>query len=72
MRKCNIRLIRDNEAGVWVAINNRIPLALEAETLDDLVMRTIKIAPEILAENGHDCSRIQLSFLTECKSRMCV
>jgi len=72
MKKCNIKLIRDNEAGVWVAINDRIPLALESETLDDLVMRTIKVAPEILAENGHDCTRLLLSFWTECKLRMCV
>jgi hypothetical protein len=70
MKKCSIKLIRDDEAGVWVAVNNRIPLALEAETLDDLIMRTVKIAPEILAENGLGDTRILFSFWTECKSRV--
>jgi len=52
VKKYRIRVIYDCEAGVWVGINNRIPLALEASSLDELVRRTTEITPEILAENG--------------------
>jgi len=72
MKKYRIRIIHDEEANVWIAINSRIPLALEAETLDELVIRTTKIAPEILAENGYCDSSVVLSFYTECQSKVCV
>ena len=61
MKKYRIRIIHDKKANVWVAMNNKIPLALEAQTLDELVTRTTKIAPEILAENGYS-DKIKILF----------
>ena len=41
----------DEEAKVWVAIGDDIPLALEAESLDDLIHRVRLAAPEIIKLN---------------------
>ena len=51
----NINIIWDDEANVWVAISDDIPLALESGSLDALIERVKIVAPEILALNSeHD------------------
>ena len=46
-----ISLIWDDEANVWVAICDDIPLALESESLDELINRVRVAAPEIIELN---------------------
>ena len=41
----------DEEAHVWVAICDDIPLALESESLDELIRRVRVAAPEIVKLN---------------------
>lgn len=44
----------DGEARVWVATSDDIPgLVTEAATLDELLVRVIEIAPELLELNAH-------------------
>ncbi|MBQ1492684.1 MAG: DUF1902 domain-containing protein [Blautia sp.] len=47
-----IRFAYDDEANVWMAFNNIIPLALEADSLDTLMQKIRDITPEILALNS--------------------
>ena len=47
-----IRISRDNEAGVWIAVNDYIPLALESESLDNLIERVRVAVPELLELNN--------------------
>jgi len=46
-----VLLTWDDEAKVWVAENDDIPIALESPSFDTLVERVRQTAPEILAEN---------------------
>ncbi|MBQ9511637.1 MAG: DUF1902 domain-containing protein [Lachnospiraceae bacterium] len=46
-----IQLQWDNEAGVWIAINDYIPLTLESESLDELMRRVREAIPEIVEMN---------------------
>ncbi|BAL83165.1 hypothetical protein SELR_14570 [Selenomonas ruminantium subsp. lactilytica TAM6421] len=48
-----VNLIWDDAANVWVAICDDIPLALEAESLDELINRISVTAPEIIESNQH-------------------
>ena len=47
-----VSLMWDDEAGVWVAICDDIPLALESESLDELINRVRAAAPEIIKLNN--------------------
>ena len=47
----SINIEWDEEARVWVAISDDIPLALESGSLDALIERVKIIAPEILELN---------------------
>lgn len=42
----------DTEAKVWCGSNAELPLTTEASTLDKLLTRAAKIAPEIAVMNG--------------------
>jgi len=55
----------DDEARVWYAVNDVIPLALESNSLDALIERVKIIAPEVLAENGKSSDACQLYFVAE-------
>ncbi len=46
-----IRLQWDPEAEVWVALNDYIPLALESDSLDQLVNKVKDAVPELLELN---------------------
>ena len=60
-----IFLTWDDEARVWVAINNDIPLALEADSFEGLIERVRYVAPEILSENGKSATDVYLNFTTQ-------
>ena len=55
----------DDEARVWYAINDVIPLALENDSLDALIERVKIIALEVLAENGETNESCRLYFIAE-------
>ena len=52
----------DDEAGVWYAICDDIPLALENESLDLLIERVRSAAPELLELNGMPAGPTLLHF----------
>ena len=55
----------DDEARVWYAICDSIPLALESGSFDALIERVKSAASEILAENGDSGNSIRLRFIAE-------
>lgn len=60
----------DNEAGVWCAICDDIPLALESNSFDALIAR-VKIATlEILDLNNKNSEDTQLCFITAHKEKV--
>ena len=52
MSEYTIQLSWDDEAEVWLAINDEIPLALESDSLDKLIERVKIVAPEIIEMNN--------------------
>lgn len=52
MGEYKINFIWDDEAGVWIALNDEIPLALESESLDELINRVKLAAPELIELNN--------------------
>jgi len=54
----------DKEAGVWFAVNDEIPLALESNSFDALLVRTKIVAHEILTLNNQDTTNVALCFTT--------
>ena len=67
MTNYNIVLYWDNDAAVWIAENNEIPIALESGSLDVLMERVKNAAPELLELNGKNNSNITLNFSMECQ-----
>ena len=57
----------DVDAGVWYAVCDTIPLALESNSFDALIERVKNVAPEILAMNGTKTASHQLIFRAERK-----
>ena len=59
-----IDLLWDNEVGIWSAVNNEIPIALESGSLDALIERVKFAVPEMLIENNlmPESKEIQLKF----------
>lgn len=47
-----INIIKDREAGVWVAINDYIPLSLEDKSFDELIEKVKKAVPELIELNN--------------------
>ena len=62
--KYDIDVTWDEQAGVWCAVCDSIPIALESHSFDALVARTKIAAHEILELNGELNSKIQLYFKT--------
>ena len=52
MSEYTVQLSWDDEAEVWIAINDEIPLALESDSLDNLIERVKLAAPEIIEMNN--------------------
>jgi len=65
MNKYAILLSWDDEASVWTAVNNEIPIALESDSLDLLIERVKKAAPELLELNKNNHTNITLHFTME-------
>jgi len=65
MSEYAILLTWDNEASVWTAINDDIPIALESESLDTLIERVRKAVPELLELNEKKHTDITLHFSME-------
>ena len=65
MTEYTVLLTWDNEARVWVAINDDIPLALESGSLDALMERCRYAAPEMLALNNKPTDGVNLKFVAE-------
>jgi len=57
-----ILMIWDEEARVWLARNDDIPLALEGDSLDLLMEQVRLAAPEILQLNGMEHRDVYLDF----------
>ncbi|MCL2564497.1 MAG: DUF1902 domain-containing protein [Defluviitaleaceae bacterium] len=52
----------DEEAGVWCAVCNDIPLALESNSFDALIEKVKTVAIEILELNGKREEDVKLCF----------
>jgi hypothetical protein len=59
-----ITMTWDNEASVWCAVCDDIPIALESGSFDALVERVKVAAPEMLQMNGAD-PKCTLKFMAE-------
>ena len=60
-----VALSWDDEAAVWIAENDDIPIALESGSLDVLIERVKNAAPELLELNGKNRVNISLHFKME-------
>jgi len=65
MNEYVILLTWDDEASVWIAVNDDIPIALESESLDTLIERVRKATPELLELNKKKHTNITLHFSME-------
>jgi len=65
MQFYDINVMWDDEARVWVAISEDIPLALESNSYDALVERVKFAAPEIIEENHGIADPVTLFFKSE-------
>jgi hypothetical protein len=65
MDEYEILLVWDDEACVWVAENDDIPVALEADSLDALIERVRIAVPELLELNGKNYANVALNFKME-------
>jgi len=61
----DIDIMWDDEAHVWVAVCDDIPLALEGGSYDALIERVKFAASEILELNSKDVTRINLRIKSE-------
>ena len=52
----------DNEAGVWIAISDEIPIALESESLEVLVKRVQTAVPDMLEHEHGISAPVELLF----------
>jgi hypothetical protein len=60
-----ITITFDEEAAVWYAINDDIPIALESDSLDFLIERVKIAVPELLELNGKNHENTVLHFIME-------
>jgi len=68
MIKYIVLLTWDEDASVWIAENDDIPIALESDSLDTLIKRVRIAAPELLELNGKGNKNITLHFEMECQT----
>ena len=65
MNEYTVLLTWDDEARVWIAINDDIPLIHESGSLDALMERCRYSASELLAMNGKSVDGVTLKFVAE-------
>jgi len=68
MANYTIELTWDDEAYVWIAENDEIPIALESNSLNILIKRVRLAAPELLELNGKNSKNISFHFKMECQT----
>ena len=68
----DVTVIYDNEAAVYVAVCDDLPLATEAKTYEDLVQRVKAIVPEMIELNHPSLvtHKIMLNF-THAQEAVC-
>ncbi|GHU29900.1 antitoxin HicB [Spirochaetia bacterium] len=69
MTEYTVLLTWDDEARVWVAENDDIPIALESGSFDALLERVRYAVPEILAENDKP-NDVYLNFITHRRAKV--
>ena len=62
MEEYTINIAFDEEAAVWYAINDNIPIALESDSIDVLMERVKLAVPELLEINGKNNKQTILHF----------
>jgi hypothetical protein len=65
MTEYTVVLNWDDEAHRWYALNDDIPIMLEADSLDTLIERVKLATPELLELNGKPHADIHLLFKME-------
>jgi len=65
MHEYTIVMTWDDEASVWVAENDDIPIALESDSLDVLIERVKNAVPELLELNKKNHANTVLHFIME-------
>jgi len=64
--KCyDINITWDGEAGVWIAVSDEIPLAMESGSYDALIEKVKIAAPEILSLNVGSLCGVNLLIKSE-------
>jgi len=63
--ECIVKMIWDEEAHVWVATADDIPLTLEGGSYDALIERVRIAASEILEMNAKPSKPLHLRFMSE-------
>jgi hypothetical protein len=70
MTEYEILLIWDEEARMWVAQNDDIPIVLENGSLDLLMEQVRLVVPEILELNGKEHEDVYLNFTTKRRAKV--
>jgi hypothetical protein len=65
MEDYTITITYDEEAAVWYAVNDDIPIALESDSIEVLMERVKLAAPELLELNGKNYEHAVLHFTME-------
>jgi hypothetical protein len=65
MEEYTITITFDEEAAVWYAVNDDIPIALESDSMDVLIERVKLAVPELLELNGKKHDHTILHFTME-------
>ena len=60
----DIEMIWDEEACVWCAVCDDIPIALESSSYDTLIDRVVMATPELLELNGKSTDSVILRFIS--------
>ena len=61
--KCTVKLIWDEDAGVWITDSDDVPgLFLESESFDELIEKIRAAAPELLRLNRKYEGPVYLNF----------
>jgi hypothetical protein len=55
----------DEEASVWYALNDDIPITLESDSIDELIERVKLAIPELLELNGKNHENTVIHFTME-------
>ena len=69
MNEYEILLIWDEDARVWIAQNDDIPLVLENGSLDLLMEQVRHAAPEVLELNSREHEDVYLEFTTKHRAK---